>query len=113
MARETRARKVDLPPVGRPTIPTAAMVRLGKVYGNLMVDLQVTCEKLRDRGERILVETLSLERPQAAALLERAGGHVKTAIVMGRLGLDADEARRRLDAEGGLIGRLVPDLGTT
>lgn len=93
------------------TITTAAMVRLGKVYGNLMVDLQVTCEKLRDRGERILIETLGLERPEAAVLLERAGGHVKTAIVMGRLHVDAAEARARLDAEGGLIGRVVPDLG--
>lgn len=95
------------------TITTSSMVRLGKVYGNLMVDLQVTCEKLRDRGERILVETLQLERKDAASLLERAGGHVKTAIVMGSLGLDADAARERLHAEGGLIGRLVPDLGAT
>jgi N-acetylmuramic acid 6-phosphate etherase len=93
------------------TITTAAMVRLGKVYGNLMVDLQVTCEKLRDRGERILVETLGLERAQAALLLEQSGGHVKTAIVMGRLGVDAETARLRLDQEGGVIGRIVPGLG--
>jgi N-acetylmuramic acid 6-phosphate etherase len=93
------------------TITTAAMVRMGKVYGNLMVDLQVTCEKLRDRGERILIETLGLERPAAAALLEAAGGHVKVAIVMGRLDIDAAAARARLDEEGGRIGRVVPDLG--
>jgi N-acetylmuramic acid 6-phosphate etherase len=93
------------------TITTSAMVRLGKVYGNLMVDLQVTCEKLRDRGERILMETLGVERDEAGALLERADGHVKTAIVMGRLDVDAEEARRRLDAAGGLIARVVPDLG--
>jgi N-acetylmuramic acid 6-phosphate etherase len=93
------------------TITTAAMVRLGKVYGNLMVDLQVTCEKLRDRGERILMETLGTERAAAAMLLESSGGHVKTAIVMGRLGVDAAAARARLDAAGGLIGRVVPDLG--
>jgi N-acetylmuramic acid 6-phosphate etherase len=93
------------------TITTSAMVKLGKVYGNLMVDLQVTCEKLRDRGERILIETLGVARPDAAALLERAGGHVKVAIVMGRLGLDAAAARARLDAEGGLIARVIPDLG--
>ena len=48
---------------------------------------------------------------KAADLLERAGGHVKTAIVMGKLDVDAKEARARLDAEGGLIGRVVPDLG--
>jgi N-acetylmuramic acid 6-phosphate etherase len=93
------------------TITTAAMVKLGKVYGNLMVDLQVTCEKLRDRGERILVETLGLSRGEAAVLLERAGGHVKLAIVMGRLGLDADAARQRLDDAGGVIARVIPDLG--
>jgi N-acetylmuramic acid 6-phosphate etherase len=93
------------------TITTAAMVRLGKVYGNLMVDLQVTCEKLRDRGERILMETLGLERDAASGLLERAGGHVKVAIVMGKLEVDADAARQRLDAEGGVIASVVPDLG--
>jgi N-acetylmuramic acid 6-phosphate etherase len=93
------------------TITTAAMVRLGKVYGNLMVDLQVTCEKLRDRGERILMETLGLEREAASGLLERAGGHVKVAIVMGKLEVDADAARQRLDAEGGVIASVVPDLG--
>jgi len=93
------------------TITTASMVRSGKVFGNLMVDLQVTCEKLRDRGERILIETLHIERPDAAQLLENAGGHVKTAIVMARLDVDADAARERLKSEGGLIGRIVPDLG--
>lgn len=89
------------------TITTGAMVRMGKVYGNLMVDLQVTCEKLRDRGERILQEMLGLERAEAARLLERADGHVKTALVMGRLEIDANEARRRLDAVGGVVARVV------
>jgi N-acetylmuramic acid 6-phosphate etherase len=93
------------------TITTASMVKLGKVYGNLMVDLQVTCEKLRDRGERILMETVGVDRAAAAALLEEAGGHVKTAIVMGRLDLDAASARQRLEAEGGQMGRLIPDIG--
>ena len=93
------------------TITTSAMVRLGKVYGNLMVDLQVTCEKLRDRGERILMETIGVERAAAADLLERAGGHVKTAIVMGRLNVDRDEARTRLQNEGGVISAVVGDLG--
>ena len=93
------------------TITTSAMVRLGKVYGNLMVDLQVTCEKLRDRGQRILVETLRVERDRAAELLEAAGGHVKTAIVMGRLDVDRDEARRRLQDADGVIASVVGDLG--
>jgi N-acetylmuramic acid 6-phosphate etherase len=71
------------------------------------VDLQVTCEKLRDRGERILMETLGVTRTAAADLLERAAGHVKTALVMGRLGVDATEARRRLDGAGGLVTRVT------
>ena len=85
------------------TITTGAMVRLGKVYGNLMVDLQVTCEKLRDRGERILTKTLAVDRDRAAVLLDSAGGHVKTALVMGKKDVDADRARELLaDAEGSL-----------
>ena len=92
------------------TITTGAMVLLGKVHENLMVDLQVSCEKLKDRGERILMEILELDRSGAARLLIRAGGHVKTALVMGRLGIDADEARRRLDEAGGVIARIVGSL---
>lgn len=88
-------------------ISTAAMVKLGKVYGNLMVDLQVTCQKLQDRGERILMDTLGVPREEAERLLDAAGGHVKTAIVMARLSVDAQEARRRLQEQGGAIGALV------
>ena len=89
------------------TITTGAMVRMGKVYGNLMVDLQVTCAKLQDRGERILEGMLDVDRARATELLAAADGHVKTALVMGRLGVDADEARRRLDAASGLIARVA------
>ena len=93
------------------TISTAAMVRTGKVYGNLMVDLQVTCQKLQDRGERILVDTLGVPREEAERLLDAADGHVKTAIVMSRLSLDAQAARRRLEDVGGSIADIVGDLG--
>lgn len=89
------------------TISTSAMVKMGKVYGNLMVDLQVTCQKLQDRGERILMDTLGLQREEAERMLDAAGGHVKTAIVMARLGVDAQEARRRLEEKGGAIAGLV------
>ena len=94
------------------TITTGAMVLMGKVYGNLMVDLLVTCEKLRDRGERILMETLALERPRAAELLETAGGHVKTALVMHEKGVAPEEATRLLREAEGVIARLVGDLGS-
>ena len=94
------------------TITTAAMVRLGQVYGNLMVDLQVTCEKLQDRGQRILEHLLDVDRAQASDLLDSASGHVKTALVMGRLGIGAEEAGRRLDAAEGVIVRVVGDLAS-
>ncbi len=93
------------------TISTAAMVKTGKVYGNLMVDLQVTCQKLQDRGERILMDTLGVPPGEAARLLDASGGHVKTAIVMSKLALDADAARARLDAVGGSIADVVGNLG--
>jgi N-acetylmuramic acid 6-phosphate etherase len=86
------------------------MVKTGKVYGNLMVDLQVTCQKLQDRGERILIATLEVSREEARRLLKESGGHVKTAMVMSRLSLNAREARRRLDAVGGSIADLVGDI---
>jgi N-acetylmuramic acid 6-phosphate etherase len=95
------------------TITTSAMVRLGKVYGNLMVDLQVTCQKLRDRGERILMHVLGVDRAAAESLLDEADGHVKTAVVMGRLGLNRAEARRRLTEVGGVITRVTGDLERT
>ena len=92
------------------TITTASMVRMGKVYGNLMVDLQVTCEKLRDRGQRILMETVGVERDAAADLLDRAGGHVKTAIVMAKRSVDRDAARQLLESADGVLVNVVGDL---
>ncbi len=92
------------------TITTGAMVRIGKVYSNLMVDLQVTCEKLRDRGERILSELLNLDQPAAATLLDRASGDVKTALAMGHLGIDREEALKRLDAAGGVVSMVIGGL---
>lgn len=93
------------------TITTGAMIRLGKVYGNLMIDLQVTCQKLQDRGERILMETLEIEREGAVDLLRRAGGSVKTAIAMHWTGTDPEEARRRLDAADGRLSALREPAG--
>ena len=64
------------------TLTTTAMIRAGKVYGNLMVDLRATNEKLRDRSERIIMTTTGLDRTAAKKLLQRAKGRVKPAIVM-------------------------------
>ena len=91
------------------TITTGAMIRIGKVFGNLMVDLQVACEKLQDRGERILATTLGVERPEASRLLEAAGGHVKTALVMGRRGVDVARAKSLLAEADGVLSRVLGD----
>jgi N-acetylmuramic acid 6-phosphate etherase len=83
------------------------MVRMGKVFGNLMVDLQVTCDKLQDRGERILVEMTEVSRADAKVLLERAHGSVKVALVMGKLGISREDAIQRLDEVNGVVARVM------
>jgi N-acetylmuramic acid 6-phosphate etherase len=88
-------------------ITTGAMIRLGKTYGNLMVDLRATNEKLRDRSQRIIMEVCGVSRDEARDLLERAGGVVKTAIVMHFLSASRDEAERALAENGGVIRRVV------
>jgi N-acetylmuramic acid 6-phosphate etherase len=82
------------------TLTTAAMIRLGKVYDNLMVDLRATNAKLRDRAERIVMEVTGLGRPQARRLLVKAQGWVKVAIVIHFRKVDF-AASRRLLAECG------------
>lgn len=89
------------------TITTGAMIRLGKTFGNLMVDMRATNAKLVDRSQRIVMEVCDVEREAARGLLDDAGGVVKIAIVMHFLGVDAAEAERRLDDAGGVIRRVV------
>jgi len=91
------------------TITTGAMIRLGKTYGNLMVDLRATNEKLRDRSERILVEVCEVSRDEARDLLGRSDGRVKVAIVMAKLGVDREAAESVLEEHGGVIRRVLPD----
>jgi len=93
------------------TISTGAMIRLGKVYGNLMVDLRVTNRKLQERGERILVETLEVGRDEARELLARAEGSVKLAIAMYVTGADADAARQKLREAGGRVAQILENDG--
>ena len=90
------------------TITTGAMVRLGKTWGNLMVDVRIWNEKLVDRGQRIVMETTGLDRTAAQAAIDAADGRVKLAIVMARLGIGREEAERRLAEHD---GRLRPLLG--
>ncbi len=89
------------------TITTGAMIRLGKTYGNLMVDLQASNAKLRDRAERIVREVCGVRADEAGDLLRAADGSVKLAIVMQKLNLDAAGARTALENEGGVIRRVV------
>jgi N-acetylmuramic acid 6-phosphate etherase len=85
------------------TISTVAMVQLGKVYENLMVDLRATNQKLWDRGTRIVSTLTGLSKEQSAEILKRAEGHVKSAIVMHRRGLGLPAARVILERCGGRL----------
>jgi len=89
-------------------ITTAAFIEQGKVWGNLMVDLQATNQKLRDRAIRMLREQAELDRDAAARVLDRAEDEVKVAIVMARLNVSAEDARQRLHNHA---GRLRPIVG--
>jgi N-acetylmuramic acid 6-phosphate etherase len=93
------------------TITTGAMVLLGKTYGNLMVDLVATCDKLRDRALRILEETAGVSADEAARLIEDADGSVKTALVMARTGLAPGRARALLEDAGGSVRRALEQHG--
>lgn len=84
-------------------ITTGAMVRLGKTYGNVMVDLQLTNEKLRQRAIRMVMSICGVNREQAAALLADARGHVKSALVMHHHGCSREEAEVRLQAANGIV----------
>ena len=91
------------------TITTGAMIRMGRAYGNLMVDLMAWSDKLRDRGERIVMECCEVDREAARAAIEAAGGSAKLAIVMVRKGIAKAEAERLLQQAGGFVRRAVGD----
>lgn len=84
-------------------LSTGALIRLGYVYGNLMVNVQPTNEKLVDRAIRIVMQAVEVERERATDLFESSGRVVRTAIVMGRLKLSREEAERRLSLAGNRI----------
>jgi len=91
------------------TLSTGAMIRLGRAYGNLMVDLRALSDKLRDRGERIVMECAGVDRGAARRAIEAAGGSVKLAIVMAKRGVGKAEAERLLAEAGGFVRRAVGD----
>jgi N-acetylmuramic acid 6-phosphate etherase len=87
-------------------ITTASMIKLGYVYGNLMVNVQPRNEKLRDRARRIVRDASGIDDETAAKLLTDAGD-VRTAIVMAKRGISVGEARELLAAAGGSIGKAL------
>lgn len=88
-------------------LSTAAMIKLGKVYGNLMVDLKVTNQKLADRAGRLVMQLTGLDEQAAKQLLSQANREVKTAVVMQRRQVDAAEARRLLQEANGFLGAVI------
>jgi len=88
-------------------LTTGAMIRLGKTFGNLMVDLQPTNEKLRVRAVGIVRDAAGIPEAEAAAALERSGGNVKQAIVSALLGISPEEAGIRLEAAQGRVRQAI------
>jgi anhydro-N-acetylmuramic acid kinase len=84
-------------------LSTGVMIRLGKTFGNLMVNVQATNVKLLARARRIVEEACGITSDEAAALLEACDGQAPLAIVSQLAGVSPDEARRRLDAAGGIV----------
>ncbi|HEY6888940.1 MAG TPA: hypothetical protein VI300_14205, partial [Solirubrobacter sp.] len=88
-------------------LSTLTMVRLGKTYGNLMIDVRVTNAKLRDRATRIVEQVAGTDAAQAAAALAAAGNDAKIAVAMLRIGTTAADARERLLAADGHLRRAL------
>jgi N-acetylmuramic acid 6-phosphate etherase len=88
-------------------LTTGAFIRLGYVYGNLMVNVQPKNAKLADRARRVVAQAAGVTSERAGELLEAAGNSVRAAIVMGKTGAARSEAERRLAAAGGSISRVL------
>ena len=88
-------------------LSTGAMIRIGKTYGNLMVDLKATNSKLVIRARRIVGRLTGLDESAAAELIDKAGGEVKTAIVMHHRNVAADQSRQLLLVSGGHLRKVI------
>lgn len=84
-------------------LTTASMIRMGKVYENMMIDLQMTNKKLVERSKKIVMTITGLGYDEASVYLDNAKGHVKTALVMIKANVDYEEAQRRLKAADGFV----------
>ena len=88
-------------------LTTASFIRLGYVFGNLMVNVQPKNAKLADRARRIIASAANVSQERARGLLAEAGGNVRVAIVMARLNVDRALAERQLAAARGRISEAV------
>jgi N-acetylmuramic acid 6-phosphate etherase len=88
-------------------LTTTSMIRMGKVYENMMIDLQMTNKKLVERSKRIVMTITGATYEEAAEYLEQADGHVKTALVMIRAGVDAENAKKRLKKADGFVRKAI------
>jgi N-acetylmuramic acid 6-phosphate etherase len=88
-------------------LSTAAMIKIGKVYENLMIDLQAKSQKLRERSKRIIMQVTGVNYKQAEKYLRLSGGSVKTALVMILSNVDKREAEKRLKKAGGFVRKAI------
>ncbi|MGB3670875.1 MAG: N-acetylmuramic acid 6-phosphate etherase [Phormidesmis sp.] len=111
LAGSTRLKAGTVTKLALNILSTGVMVKLGKVYGNRMVDVAVTNRKLRDRAIRILCDLTDLEREPAGKLLDKSGLQVKVALVMQLAGVEKAQAEKALaEAEGNLRTALASSL---
>jgi N-acetylmuramic acid 6-phosphate etherase len=94
-------------------ITTTAFVRMGKVFENLMVDLMANSQKLVERSRRTVMTIANVDYDAAARAILEAGGSVKTAVVMLRLGCSREEAEGRLREAGGFVRVAIGTAGKT
>jgi N-acetylmuramic acid 6-phosphate etherase len=109
LAGSTRLKAGTAQKIVANALSTLVMVRLGRTYGNLMVDVVAGNEKLRDRGRRIVSEATGADADRAAEALAAAEGSVKVAVVMLLAEVDVEEARRRLADGAGVREALAAD----
>jgi N-acetylmuramic acid 6-phosphate etherase len=94
-------------------LTTASMIRMGKVYENMMVDLQMTNAKLVERSKRTVMTVTGVAYDEATQILDAAGGHVKTALVMHLAGISREEAANRLEKASGFVRPAIEDQAYT
>jgi N-acetylmuramic acid 6-phosphate etherase len=113
LAGSTRLKAGTVTKMALNILSTGVMVRLGKVYGNRMVDVAVTNKKLHDRSLRILQDLTNLSREEAGYLLERSGRRVKLALLMYWTGLNREEGDRLLEENQGNLRDAVQNWNKT